>query len=95
MSRIGRLNLEKKDTIFIGLTLAFTISPNPNTGNFNINASQPIKRITITDFAGKEILRIEPRTFDTEIDLSDKSPGLYFVKVFSESGSKCQKILKY
>jgi hypothetical protein len=32
--------------------------------------------------------------FDAEIDLSDKSSGVYFITVFSDGGSKSQKILK-
>jgi uncharacterized delta-60 repeat protein len=72
----------------------FKISPNPSIGILKISSSQSLKLITITDAVGKEILRTEPMAFDTQIDLIDKSPGVYFVTVFSDGGSKCQKILK-
>lgn len=88
-SRIIRLNIENSIK-----ELTVSISPNPSSGNFKINSSQSLNLITITDAVGKEILRTEPMAFDSEIDLSDKSPGMYFVKVFSQTGSKCQKILK-
>ncbi len=87
-NRIVRLSIKDE------LPLKFFIFPNPTFGNFKIKSSQSLNLITITDAVGKEILRITPMAFDAEIDLSDKSQGVYFVTVFSDGGSKCQKILK-
>ena len=87
VGQIVRLNVKNSE-------LNLSISPNPSTGNFKITSSKSINRINITDAVGKEILRTEPMAFDAEIDLSHKSSGVYFVTVFSNGASKCQKILK-
>jgi hypothetical protein len=87
-NRIVRLSIKDE------LPLNFFIFPNPTFGNFKIKSSQSLNLITITDAVGKEILRTEPMAFDAEIDLSDKSSGVYFITVFSDGGSKSQKILK-
>lgn len=94
-SRIIRLNLEWEDSnLVIDTNFQFSIFPNPTSSHFRITSPKFINLITITDAIGKEILRIEPMAFDTEINIRDASPGVYFVTVFSDGASKCQKILK-
>ncbi len=75
--------------------LVFSVFPNPSFGNFTVSASQLIKLVTITDILGKEIYRIEPQSYDVNIDFSEKAAGLYYIKVFSEDGMEHQKFLRY
>ena len=61
----------------------FNLSPNPTTGIFNCNFSQPVNaEITVVDLLGKEILT---KQINSEsrcvLDLSSNSNGIYFVKL--------------
>lgn len=87
-SRIVRLNIND-------ISFELTIFPNPNDGNFKINASKTLKSIIITDAVGKEVFHNEPMSSYLEIDLRDKSSGMYFIKVFSSNESKCLKVFKH
>ena len=98
-SKIARLFIEA-DSSNLGLNssgvseINFSVSPNPSTGLFVIKSHSTIKNILVTDLVGKEVLRIEPTSKEVNIDLTGKSNGVYFIKIFSNNKSVSKKILK-
>ena len=69
---------------FIGQN--FKIYPNPSSGIFKIDFGQNQKnnfKIYVFDLAGRLILQQESKNiYKSKIDISEKLPGTYFVKLF-------------
>ncbi len=70
----------------------FNIFPNPFYETIKINSKELISKVEIYDFMGRSIMYIEPMNFETEMNLSKFSAGIYFIKV---NNSEFNKIIKY
>lgn len=70
------------------MTTNYTISPNPNSGIFNITNTENVISITIRDQVGNlfQNLKINEKNQSLEIDLSDSNPGVYFVQLVNNTG---------
>jgi len=80
------------DSVYVGFAIGIAeydannilISPNPSSGKFSISSSQfIIDRIDIYNIIGEIILSV-PETRNrqsTEIDISSKEDGIYFIKI--------------
>jgi hypothetical protein len=67
------------------------ISPNPTTGKMKIETGElKIENIEIYDLAGKQLLSFKTK----EIDISNLSNGIYFMKLKTETGELTKKIIK-
>lgn len=72
-----------------------TIYPNPSNGNFTIELNnEEIKKITITDNAGKLITKITSKEELISVSLEQFANGIYHVKVESNNATKVIKISK-
>jgi len=72
----------------------FTIYPNPNNGVFNIvTTNNASNRITITDVSGKLVYENNTNSNNILVDLNNVNKGIYFVKVFNETGVEIEKII--
>jgi hypothetical protein len=62
------------------------ISPNPATEKISINNSsnQKMSNIAVYDLSGKRLFESNEAT--QEINISNYTPGIYFVKITMESG---------
>ncbi|WP_298139091.1 T9SS type A sorting domain-containing protein [Flavobacterium sp.] len=70
------------------------IYPNPTEGNININSNFNIKSIELYDVQGRLLqTKLINETIST-INISDKSNGIYFLKITSDKGIKVEKIMK-
>jgi PIN domain nuclease of toxin-antitoxin system len=70
------------------------VSPNPVKNVLNISAKDNISSVQLFDIQGRLLqTKLENNTVSF-IDLSEKSSGIYFVKVFTDKGLKVQKIIK-
>ncbi len=77
---------------------SLTISPNPNNGQFvlhgNING---VLRLDIVDMTGRVVYTddagIQAVTFRKEIDISDASPGLYMLRLYTGKGILMRKLV--
>ena len=69
-----------------------TVSPNPTNGNININSRFNIKSIELYDVQGRILETVIGNK--NVIDISDKTNGIYFLKINTENGSKVEKIVK-
>lgn len=73
----------------------FSIFPNPTTGILNIKFEniENETQIKILDISGREIISNLISTKETQIDLSNVSKGIYFVKLQNEKFSETQKVV--
>ncbi|HEX8270256.1 MAG TPA: T9SS type A sorting domain-containing protein [Flavobacterium sp.] len=68
--------------------------PNPASNNVNIECSSMIKTIELFDIQGRILEMIIVNSNTKQLDISDKSTGIYFVKITSENGAKAEKLVK-
>jgi len=72
------------------------IYPNPGSGIFNIVSDAGFDsktEITIYNYLGELIYRIEPASSDINIDLSKNEKGIYFVQISSDKKVELGKIV--
>ena len=71
------------------------VFPNPAERVWNIQSeSQIIKSIVLFNVLGRQILVLNPNSNTTEIDATNLSKGLYFIKVNTDKGSSVLKLIK-
>ena len=68
-----------------------TVSPNPANAIINIKANSEIKNIELYDVQGRIL---ETILNDNAIDISNKTNGIYFLKITTEKGAKVEKVIK-
>lgn len=72
----------------------FTLQPNPTNGVFYINGNlNTLNKIEIIDISGK-ILHMSKTPVKSEINISDYSSGIYFIKFFTNNSHFVKKIEK-
>ncbi|MBL7887565.1 MAG: T9SS type A sorting domain-containing protein [Flavobacterium sp.] len=71
-----------------------SIYPNPTSSIININGNFNIKTIELYDVQGRLLQTQLLDEIQTSIDISEKSNGIYFLKITSDKGSKVEKIVK-
>ena len=75
--------------------IEFEIFPNPVSEKISIRIKKsPHTIVTILDLHGKEIHQLEFSTAETQINISQLPPGIYFLRIETESGSATKKIIK-
>jgi hypothetical protein len=67
----------------------YSIFPNPNEGMFNLDFGKGLNAINcdakVYDLLGREIYSSKLKGLNNVIDLTDKSKGIYFLKVFKDN----------
>jgi hypothetical protein len=85
--------LSSKEINYLQTNVA--VFPNPSNGKFQIKTEVGFNQLEITDVLGKTIYKSEIKNRSAEIDLSDKLPGIYFVRLSDlEGNSVVKKIVK-
>ncbi|MFD1064348.1 M4 family metallopeptidase [Winogradskyella litorisediminis] len=83
---------------FDNLASAISIYPNPSKGIFNLKKSSQVdlEKASIFDINGRLIKTINLKTMNTEtqFNINNATPGLYFVEIYSEKGKHTFKVLK-
>jgi uncharacterized repeat protein (TIGR01451 family) len=84
-------NLAKTDFVKDG---SVHVYPNPAVDRVSVKAASEIKSLQLYDIQGRllQVNAIDKK--ETMIDLSDKTIGVYFIKVHTQSGTSTQKIIK-
>ncbi len=80
----------------------FAISPNPVSGSTNLRFSiseQGIMNLDLLEISGRKVQSLmnemkNPGTYETEINLSDVPPGVYFCVLKTSDGIQAKKIIK-
>jgi len=73
--------------------LPINIYPNPNSGRFTIKNDMTNYDLRIYNILGELIYCVNTSSTKTDIDMSDKPKGLYFVRAVSEKESMTKKII--
>ena len=79
-----------------------SIYPNPSTGIFNLSAFSKPESVEITDITGKTIYNMTRRhaplhigNATLQIDISNQSAGIYFIKIQTENQIFTKKLIIY
>lgn len=64
-----------------------TILPNPTTGKLQFNSQRIISDIEIYSVTGKLVYRFSPNSISAMADLTQQSSGMYFYKIYDDSGN--------
>lgn len=79
---------------FTTTTSALKVYPNPVNNMLTIESASVISNIQIIDIYGKVLQNINTTSDQVVTDFSDYATGIYFVKIFDNTGSKTQKVIK-
>jgi hypothetical protein len=71
-----------------------SVYPNPTSGIVTIEGKSNLKSIQLFDVQGRLLQAKIHNDVSASIDISDKSNGIYFLKITSETGIKVEKIIK-
>jgi Secretion system C-terminal sorting domain len=74
----------------------FKVYPNPATNVVNVVAKSgtTINQVEVTDINGRVVKAVTPKALTSEINITELTSGVYFVKVASDLGSGTTKIVK-
>lgn len=72
----------------------FTYYPNPVENILNLSYFQKLTNVEVYNIVGKQIFAKKLNSNKADVDLSKLSDGVYFLKVYSENGSRTIKVLK-
>jgi hypothetical protein len=70
-----------------------TVFPNPSNGKITIESKEKILFLSITDMTGQNVLTLNPGNYSLQADLSEKSNGIYFLKVRTNERIAVRKII--
>ena len=73
---------------------SITIAPNPAKNSVTVTSKSNIKSIELFDVQGRILQTILEDKNSANIDISNKSNGIYFLKVTTEIGSSVEKLVK-
>lgn len=73
--------------------ILFDLFPNPNTGNFVISAAEDIKKFEMFNLLGELVKTNEVLSKQVNIQTRELAKGVYFVKIYTSSGTGMKKML--
>jgi len=98
------IETNKAETVFKNLGIkdhgnqevdkSVTVFPNPAKGNITVNCDNTIKRVELFDVQGRILQTKIENSTNTQLDLSNKANGLYFIRITTENGMKVEKVIK-
>lgn len=70
------------------------LHPNPTKGNLKIDTDHTIKSIELYDVQGRILQTSIENTTTAKLDITNKTNGIYFVKITTERGTNIEKVVK-
>lgn len=86
--QVGILDIDSFDTS------ALNIYPLPTNGVLNVSYKTELTGLKLYNILGQEIISNTISATNTTIDMSGLNPGIYMLKVFSETGSHSVRVVK-
>ena len=74
--------------------MIFNIVPNPAIDHIMIYASADFYAVDVTNFLGQTVISQSNAEKSAQIDVSNLTSGIYFVRIFSDRGTSIKKIVK-
>ncbi|WP_282068536.1 T9SS type A sorting domain-containing protein [Olleya namhaensis] len=81
-------------TTAYGIDQNVTIYPNPVKNWVTISSKENIKSVSVFDVQGRVLQTQITSNREVKIDLSNRSDGVYFIKIQTEKGIKVEKVIK-
>lgn len=95
------IETNKAETVFESLgdkdfeiDKSIALYPNPTKGDVNISSDNVIKSIELFDVQGRLLQTSIENNNTTKLDVSNKTNGLYFIRITTEKGAKVEKLIK-
>jgi len=94
--RIMNLQCESVANESLSAPPAIQLYPNPVVDHFKISAPIPIDAIELWDAGGRQLFAASPGGLVTELelDMRNRRPGIYFVKLYTRAGVVVEKVVK-
>ena len=73
---------------------AFTYYPNPVRNELTLNAQKDIQNVSLYNMLGQEVIRTQPNSVDSTVDMNGLSQGAYFVQVTIDNVTETIRIIK-
>ncbi len=73
---------------------AVQVYPNPTTGSITVKTPSTCREIQIFDVLGRKLLDLPVQGYIQQVNLASFSQGVYFLKLFTDSGNKLIKLEK-
>jgi hypothetical protein len=73
---------------------SISVYPNPAKNSVNVKSEFIIQSIALYDVQGRLLVTKLVNESKSLIDISDKSKGIYFLKIASDKGTKVEKVIK-
>ena len=81
-------------TTAYGIDQNVTMYPNPVKNWVTISSKENIKSVSVFDVQGRVLQTQITSNREVKIDLSNRSDGVYFIKIQTEKGIKVEKVIK-
>jgi hypothetical protein len=75
-------------------TSKVSLSPNPTSDNFTINAKSEIQSVSVYNLLGQEIMSKTPNSESVTINISDFQAGIYLVKTTVDGSISSSRVIK-
>ncbi len=76
--------------------LAISVYPNPSNGNFTVELANGLtKVINVTDITGRIVLTASSTSDKVNVNISNLSNGIYYIKVTSDNKTEVTKVVKH
>lgn len=73
----------------------FKVYPNPTLNVWNLESSnQLVNSVQVFNVLGKQVITLNPNSEEVTIDASELPTGLYFAKIYTNTGSNSVKLIK-
>ena len=73
---------------------AVQVYPNPTSGTITVKTPSTCREIQIFDVLGRKLLDLPVQGYIQQVNLASFSQGVYFLKLFTDSGNKLLKLEK-
>lgn len=73
---------------------SIVVYPNPTNSILNIDSNNTIKTVQLYDISGRLLQTNLSDSYKVSIDMTQRSNGIYFLKIASDKGQKVEKIVK-
>jgi len=74
--------------------MGFSIVPNPAKGNIRISADYHFDKVEIINFLGQTVISQNNDSKVTDVNVSNLTNGIYFIRIISETRISVQKFVK-
>jgi len=95
----GTFDIVIHDTTILGIedlkfTEGFTMFPNPVENKLTVSAKNEIKELLVVNVLGQTVKTVTPNSRDYQLDLSNLTSGIYFVKARVNNSEGTFRVIK-